>query len=361
MKAWFAALGIALVLVAGFAASSAPESRAAAVRGLEFEVWRPDGQPVELHFLVRAPSDDEAWAAAVRAAEQLVPGGAIAPSAGRVSAAYAFWPWAWPAEMLPVPVAYNPAGAPAGIDPGAVPAGLAPWSAVPDSSFRIAFSGETSAVPGVQDGILDGQNTIGWVDMDCAGGCVLGVTTKLQSAFEVDIALNSNPEAALGDGSGETADVQSVVLHEAGHLAGLEHSCQPFIGSCTSGENTAVMFPRYQGIHRELEPDDVAGIAALYPANGEAGGGSPESTVEYSLDLDAGWNLVVLPPGPLDSTMAGLGCVDAVYSRQGAEWFVWLRDGARALNSLSTASGDAAYWLHSTAACNQTFTLTRFA
>ncbi len=57
-----------------------------------------------------------------------------------------------------------------------------------------------------------------------------------------------------GPGSNEY-DVEAVALHEAGHCLGLDHS----------GTDEAVMYYAYQGF-RELQPDDVDGVTAIYGA-----------------------------------------------------------------------------------------------
>ena len=49
-------------------------------------------------------------------------------------------------------------------------------------------------------------------------------------------------------------DLESVFLHENGHVAGLGHST----------DTNAVMYPSYQTARCSLAADDQAGIAALY-------------------------------------------------------------------------------------------------
>jgi len=56
-------------------------------------------------------------------------------------------------------------------------------------------------------------------------------------------------------GAGGTFDLETVALHETGHLLGLDHST--VAGS--------VMFPSYGGVRRALTQDDLDGIRRLYP------------------------------------------------------------------------------------------------
>jgi hypothetical protein len=66
-------------------------------------------------------------------------------------------------------------------------------------------------------------------------------------------------------GAGATFDLETVALHETGHLLGLDHSA--VTGS--------VMFPSYGGVRRALTQDDIDGIRRLYPTlcrRGDSGG-----------------------------------------------------------------------------------------
>lgn len=355
MKRLLALFGFTLIFGAAITGFRAESTAAQSVRDIAFVVYTPDGRPLELHFAVQAEDDAAAFEAARAATETLLPG-ALAESEGTVRAAYAAWPWLWPLEMLPVPVAYNPAGAPVGLAEDAVRNGVLGWNGIAESSFWTQYTGTTSATPDLHLGLLDGQNTIGWLDLECPVGCVLGVTMKFGDTFEVDIILNSNPAANLGDGRDGTADLETVVLHEVGHLAGLDHSCQPQGAGCTPEEEQSVMFPRYKGVHRGLALDDIAGLAALYPALDAVLEPAPDTpAVEYQLDLRSGWNLVVLPPGRIDPTMANLECVDSVFSFEGGAWRAWIRGNSPALHTLTAADGERAYWLHSLTTCGRSF------
>ncbi len=360
MKRWIftAILGVTLLgaVVAAGARPSPGPATAHEVHALEFAVHTPDGRPIALHFTVRADSVADAHSAARAAAQQLLPEVDLDVAEGRAEAAYAFWSHTWRLDQLPVPVAYNPAGAPVTVTEDHITAGIQPWNAVETSAFRITYTGLTDRTPGAYSGDLDGQNTIGWANLDCSEGCVLGVAAAGEG--EVDIVLNSNPVAGLGDGAGFSVDTGWVVLHEVGHLAGLEHSCDPRIeGDCEGEELDAVMYPLYRGGVRSLGAYDIGAISALYPRAEEpiappAGSTDPDSLVE----LNRGWNLVVLPPGPLESTARALRCVDAIYAFIDGEWRVWLRDAAPSLNTLTVAEEGMGFWLHSTGTCGLSFT-----
>ena len=80
-------------------------------------------------------------------------------------------------------------------------------------------------------------------------------------------------------GSGGTFDLETVALHEVGHLLGLAHSSDP----------NAIMFPTYSGVRRALGQDDLDGIRRLYPylcrredSGSQAGGVSEIDTAESS-------------------------------------------------------------------------------
>lgn len=55
-------------------------------------------------------------------------------------------------------------------------------------------------------------------------------------------------------GSGQPIDLQTVALHELGHMLGLGDS----------ESETAIMYDSYVGSHRYLSADDIAGVQAMY-------------------------------------------------------------------------------------------------
>ncbi len=329
-------------------------TRAAATsQSLSLVVDRGDGPPVRLEFEIVAPDAASALQAATSAIPQLVPGGVLEPSPTGVTAQWQPWGWAWADDEIPVRVAYNPTGAPDFVGPDAIIAALQTWSSVPTSRFAFAYGGFTDRPASLKDDGPDGNNVIAWQSLPCDTACVLGVTTR-ELVHESDLVLNSNPAAHLSVG-GEV-DARTVVLHETGHMAGLEHSCPAPFGPCTEDELNAVMYYAYRGVKRKLTADDIAGISAIYPRQGPPPAITPTppsdpAAPEIAVILSAGWNLVSLPSGTLGSIMPGIACADSVYRYNGAGWDVWIRDGASALNSLTTAEAGSAYWLHAADFC----------
>lgn len=130
------------------------------------------------------------------------------------------------------------------------------WSGA-GSSFKFSDGGLTGRCPSLVRECpgrqkFDDNNDVAWLAL--SGCCTLGVTWFGTSIDEADMALNTNFDWATN--GIDDFDVESVYLHENGHVVGLGHS-----------EVTgAVMEAVYAGPRRALHDDDILGINTLYPA-----------------------------------------------------------------------------------------------
>jgi hypothetical protein len=165
---------------------------------------------------------------------------------------------------------YNPGSASTVADPtggGGETALLnthATWNNVTTSDFALAYGGTTTRCPSLVqecpgDQVFDGFNDVAWLDLGrCSiARCTLAVTWfSTSDPDEADMAMNTRVAWRT---NGSDYDVETVMLHENGHVAGLGHS------SVTA----AVMYAYYGGVRRALHQDDIDGISFLYPASGE--------------------------------------------------------------------------------------------
>jgi hypothetical protein len=157
----------------------------------------------------------------------------------------------------------------------AVARAFATWQAVPTSSVSYQYGGRTAAEPGEDDG----SSTLGFQNHP-EQDRVLASTSFLidrttGALLESDIFFNSTfswSVAAAGEAG--RFDLESIALHEIGHLSGLGHSAlgetqlQPDGGRRVLSAE-AVMFPiaftSGSIAARTLKADDIAGISDLYP------------------------------------------------------------------------------------------------
>jgi hypothetical protein len=140
------------------------------------------------------------------------------------------------------------------------------WSSVSSSYFKFRFGGTTERCPSLVrecpgPQTYDGNNDVAWLAI--GGCCTLGVTWYGTGPYgpEADMALNTKFTWSTSGSGGY--DIETVFLHENGHVAGLGHSDDP----------TAVMYPSYHGVLHDLQCDDIEGITSLYP-NGVANCGT---------------------------------------------------------------------------------------
>jgi hypothetical protein len=98
-------------------------------------------------------------------------------------------------------------------------------------------------------------------------GSALALTTVSYDSstgkiLDADVEVNGTGGNITNGRPTDGADLPSIITHEIGHFIGLDHSPKP----------SATMFITYKagsGNLRVLDPDDVAGVCAIYPPRGK--------------------------------------------------------------------------------------------
>ena len=149
---------------------------------------------------------------------------------------------------------------------------FASWAAVPNVRITSEFVGFTGASP--LSG--DNANVIGFTtraDLDrVLGSTSFTVDTVSGEIVESDIFFNSAfTWSAAAAGEAGRQDIESIAVHEVGHLLGLGHSLLGETELIGTGRRVisseAVMFPiafSAGAVNRTLRADDMAGIADIY-------------------------------------------------------------------------------------------------
>ena len=252
MKQGMRAMAGAVALV-GLLATAGPavaKDRVIAVDG----VSKADADR-RVEILVHVPEGQDANAAAERALAGQGAKKAPKPPAPPQENSYSFTGLFW--DVLPVVQNYNPAGQKAAAAQSALNGTYGPWSSVSGSNYRIQSGGTTTRCPSLVRECPGAQrndrlNDVGWAQLSNG---TLGVTWSTSGTDEADMAINTRYTWTTGCTAQAGAfDLQSVFLHENGHVAGLGHST----------DTNAVMYPSYQTARCALAQDDKNGIAALY-------------------------------------------------------------------------------------------------
>ena len=161
---------------------------------------------------------------------------------------------------------------------GAVGRAFATWQAVPTASITYQLAGVTATTPGKDDGAsVLGFRSRPDLDRVLASTSFL-VDSATGALIESDIFFNSSfPWSVAAAGEAGKFDVESIALHEIGHMSGLGHSALGETELRDGGgrrviASEAVMFPIAFAAgsiaQRTLKADDIAGISDLYPDGG---------------------------------------------------------------------------------------------
>ncbi len=158
---------------------------------------------------------------------------------------------------------------------------LAKWSRPTCSRLEFVYEANTSTAAAAGDGV----NTIQWVrdgwvarGFDPTAAAVTDVQYQKDpggawTIVEADLYLNGEFNRWVIRGAqGADRSVQSVLLHEAGHMLGLLHPCE--VGAAGGAPDcaadpayaTSAVYPIYSFSHNPvLAADDEAGVCFLYP------------------------------------------------------------------------------------------------
>jgi len=158
----------------------------------------------------------------------------------------------------------------------AVQRAFATWDALPTAQLSSSFAGFTSADPRLGDGatVIGFQNR---PELDrTLGATSFMIDMTNGSIVEADIFLNSSFAWSVASaGEVNAFDLESIALHEIGHLHGLAHSAMGETELRSGGRRVisaeSVMFPiafspgNISG--RTLKADDIAGMGDVYPSS----------------------------------------------------------------------------------------------
>src|SRR5262245_56443053 len=179
----------------------------------------------------------------------------------------------YPVWDIPVTYRVNQGSIPSsisGIAVARVDAGIAEWGSPSCTFFQGVNGGDTSSGSNYNDGVNVFRWQSGsWPPQLGDVYSVIGVTSPVfngSQMYDADIVFNNVGFCWNDSGANNCVDTGSIATHEEGHFLGLGHT----------NVNGATMVPYYLGgtAQRSIESDDIDGVCALYPAEGQTNASS---------------------------------------------------------------------------------------
>lgn len=274
-------ISISLVGLLGVGSISAdPQGNGASRIISVLGIAQVQGQPVFVDILVQVQPGQNANEVAREALQSQ--GARPFDSANLGSEGFTLIGSVW--DSFPVIQNYNP-GSPSTQDEpldalSALTSSHATWNAVSTSEFDINFGALTTNCPSLitkcpGPRFFDDSNDVGWLKLRRG---ILGVASF--TGQEADMALSTSFNWSVGC-IPNTIDVETVFLHELGHVVGLRHS----------DDTGSVMLKNYHGADCDLGTDDEEGATFLYDNNIQ---GSVSGTVKDTSNAPISGATVVL-------------------------------------------------------------------
>jgi hypothetical protein len=207
----------------------------------------------------------------------------------------------WPGGEVPQPEA------PPGLGPGAQAAAeraFQVWAAAPCGALRVARAPGPRRVrlALVREGWSHGASEVAYttLDVDRNSGEIRGALVELNGAY----AFEGGPDGL---------DLEQILTHEAGHALGLAHSF----------DRQAVMHGGHRpgAPRRPLQPDDIAGICAIYPRSSAGAPGASSGSAGAQAETPqrggaSGAGGAVWRPGVLAVPLAALVALAVLGARR---------------------------------------------
>lgn len=195
----------------------------------------------------------------------------------------------------------------------AVSNAFAAWGAVANLGFvqradnRAPFAGTTAIDVRIGAYTISGASDVGGIGYGPPRDAI-----NFPDALAGDISFSLGNQFQIASGADGAPlpringqyynDIENLMLHEIGHALGLGHSPDPAAVMCSyvvinrvtydSSQCTNTPTASYNVIHRKLQPDDIAGVQALY--------GPPTDSADVPLPL---WAYVAMTSSLLFITM----------------------------------------------------------